>query len=413
MPEFLELRTPDAAIKELLEKMEGFSAPVEKIKSANASGRVLAADVYSKEDIPAFSRSSVDGYAILSKDSFGASDSLPAFFEVIGEIPMGKPATLTVDTGQACIIHTGGMLPQGADSVVMIENTQVSSKNEIEVYRAVGSGENIIVKGEDVSIGELVLEKNTLIRASEIGSLMAMGVLEVEVYRKPSVGILSTGDEIVPPETRINLGQIRDINSYTLRAIVAYYGGKSTLYPIVKDDKNQLLAALKKAYDENDIVIVTAGSSASVRDMTADAINELGQPGVFVHGINIKPGKPTILGIVDKKPVIGLPGNPVSAFVVAHLILSNLMPLYTGVNEVLADRWVKGRITINVPSVAGREDWVPVRSIGYDEQGIVLFEPIFYKSNLIYSLTRANGLARIAPHITGLNSNADVEVLKI
>ncbi len=413
MPEFLELLTPEEGIGKLLQHTKVSDLRTKIIQTEKGLNRVISRNIYSNEDIPAFTRSTVDGFAVISKDTFGASDVLPALFDVIGEIPMGKPANLQLSKGQAGLIHTGGMLPTGANAVVMVENTQYSNASEIEVYKSVPAGENIILKGEDITKGDLVLPKGKRIRASEIGALMALGITEIEVYDLPRVGILSTGDEIISPHDKPTLGQIRDINSYSLSAIVEKFGGIPKFYPIIPDNKSELLNSLKLAHSENDLIIVTAGSSASVRDLTADAINELGSPGVLVHGINVRPGKPTILAYAMGKPIIGLPGNPVSAFVVANLILRILMPKLRGENNPIKLPSIKGIITINIPSIAGREDWVPVRLLDEDINGKILVEPIFYKSNLIFSLINAYGMARIAPHVTGLEANSEVEITLI
>lgn len=413
MPEFLELLTPEEGIGKLLQHMKIGDLRSEIIQTEKGLNRIIARNIYSNDDIPAFTRSTVDGFAVNGKDTFGASDILPALFDVIGEIPMGKPANLQLGKGQAGLIHTGGMLPAGANAVVMVENTQYSNGSEIEVYKAVPAGENVILKGEDVTKDDLVLPIGKRIRASEIGALMAIGITEIEVYDLPRVGILSTGDEVISPFIKPSLGQVRDINSYSLSAIVDKFGGIPKCYPIIPDNKTELLKSLKLAHAENDLIIVTAGSSASVRDLTADAINELGAPGVLVHGINVRPGKPTILAFAIGKPIIGLPGNPVSAFVVANLILRRIMPILRGEDNPIPMPSIKGTITINIPSVAGREDWVPVRLLEKEIDGKILVEPIFYKSNLIFSLINAFGLARIAPNVTGLEANSEVEITLI
>ncbi len=413
MPEFLELLRPNDAINIFKNNLIDFRLKTEVIKTENSQYRVLAKDVISHEDIPSFSRSTVDGFAVRSKDTYGSSDVMPAFFDVIGEIRMGKPADLEIKQGQTCLIHTGGMLPNGADAIVMIENTQYSNEHEIEVYKAVPPGENVILKGEDIKKGGHVLSAGTKLRSSEIGALMALGIVEIEVYKTPTVGIISTGDEVVPPDTKPTPGQVRDINSYILRSIVEKFSGKAKNYPIVKDDKKSLVETLQKAHLENDLVIVTAGSSASVRDLTSEAINEIGSPGVLVHGINVRPGKPTILAVVNGKPIIGLPGNPVSAFVIAHLILGAVMPFIQGEEKQNAYQTTEALLTINISSAAGREDWIPVKHLGKNKDGIALVEPIFYKSNLIFSLLSAYGFAKIDPDVTGLDANSKVEVIII
>jgi len=413
MPEFLELLRPNDAINLFKKNLIDFKLKTELIQTESSQYRVLAKDVFSQEDIPSFSRSTVDGFAVRSKDTYGSSDVMPAFFEVIGEIRMGKPADLEIKQGQACLIHTGGMLPNGADAIVMIENTQYSNEHEIEVYKAVPPGENVILKGEDIKKGGHVLSTGTKLRASEIGALMALGIVEIEVYKTPTVGIVSTGDEVISPDKKPTPGQVRDINSYILRSIVEKFGGNAKNYPIVKDDKKSLVETLQKAHLENDLVIVTAGSSASVRDLTSEAINEIGPPGVLVHGINVRPGKPTILAVVNGKPIIGLPGNPVSAFVIAHLILGAIMPFIQGEDKQVAYQTSEALLTINISSAAGREDWIPVKQVGKNKEGIALVEPIFYKSNLIFSLLSAYGFAKIDPDVTGLDANSKVEVIII
>lgn len=412
MPEFLELLPPQIAIEKLFYHLDRLELDQETIKTEKGLNRVISKDIFSNEDVPAFTRSTVDGFAVKSKDTFGASDAVPAFFEIIGEIRMGQEASYQIQKGQACLIHTGGMLPSGADAVVMVENTQYSNSEEIEVYKSIASGENVIFKGEDVKASSKVLDKGTLLRSSEIGALMALGITEIKTFKLPQVGIVSTGDEVVNPEETLKLGQVRDINSYTLSAIIQKFGGISKRYPIVRDDKEKLINALKIAHQENDLVMVTAGSSASVRDFTADAINELGDPGVLVHGLNVKPGKPTILAFANNKPIIGLPGNPVSAYVIAHMLLTSIMPKIRGDKSRNKD-FIRGLITINLASIAGREDWIPVKILENSKNGLPFVEPIFYKSNLIFTLINADGLARIDPDQTGLDENSEVEILLI
>ncbi len=412
MAEFLELLPPQNAIEKLMSYLDEVALKNETIKTEDGLQRVIAKDIIANEEIPAFTRSTVDGFAVNSRDTYGASEAIPAFFEIIGEIKMGKSADYHLKKGQVCLIHTGGMLPAGADAVIMVENTQYSNLTEIEIYKAVSSGENVVMKGEDIKEGDLVFSKGTTLRPVEIGALMALGITEVPVYQIPHVGIVSTGDELVQPNENPKLGEVRDINTYTLSSIVKEMGGIPKNYPIVRDNEEKLFLALKKAHQENDLVIATAGSSASVRDFTAKAIRKLGEPGVLVHGINVRPGKPTILAFADKKPIVGLPGNPVSAFVIAHMVLKSLLPKLRG--ELSSrTKMIKGLVTINMSSMAGREDWFPIRFTGDYQNGIPLVEPIFYKSNLIFTLISANGLARIEPNRTGLDELSEVEILLI
>ena len=422
MPEFLTLLPPDEARALLLSHLSAPLADSEVVDSALAFGRVTARDVLAPHNLPEFPRSTVDGYAVRAADTFGASESLPAYLTLMGEIRMGAPSALALSPVQCALIHTGGMLPDGADAVVMLEYTQTvgvdsqrSDANEIEILRPVAMGDGVIAVGEDVRIGQIVLARGRLVREAEIGGLMALGLTQVEVVRKPRVGLISSGDEVVDPAQTARAGQVRDINSYTLSALVTRSGGQAVRYGIVRDDLQSLNATAQRALAECDAVVITAGSSASTRDMTAEVISSLGSPGVLVHGINTRPGKPTILGAANGKAVIGLPGNPVSALVNGFLfVLPVLEKLLGSLPRLRAT--VTARLAVNLASQAGREDWWPVildpssNSAGtggrpYDAH------PIFGKSNLIFTLAAADGLLRIPPDATGLSAGEVVEVV--
>ncbi|HKJ39299.1 MAG TPA: molybdopterin-binding protein, partial [Anaerolineales bacterium] len=333
---------------------------------------------------------------------------------LIGEVPMGDAPSFKIEQGQCALIHTGGMLPNGADAAVMIEYTQSADENEIEISRAVADGENVIRIGEDVAQGQLVLPKGTFIRPAEIGGLLALGITSVRAGRKVQVGILSTGDEVIDPSDTPRPGQVRDINSYTLGALVEKSGGVAKRYGIISDQFQALKEAAAKALSECDVVLITAGSSASTRDMTADVIRELGEPGVLVHGINTRPGKPTILGVCNGKAIIGLPGNPVSALVNGYLFVVPVIEKLLGaLPEPKAT--VQAKLTVNLPSQAGREDWWPVKLSRPERSGAQTkdeyqADPIFGKSNLIFTLASADGLLRISPDATGLSAGELVEV---
>jgi len=417
MPEFLTLLPPDEGRALLLSHLSGREVGSEPIDVPSALGRVTAEDVRAPHPLPEFPRSSVDGYAVRARDTFGASESLPAYLTLIGEVPMGAAPTFSLQSGECALIHTGGMLPANADAVVMLEYTQVAAASpgtaaEIEVLRAVAEGENVIRVGEDVAEGMVILPRGRVIRPAEIGGLMALGILSLRVAKRVRVAILSSGDEIVPPTQRPQPGQVRDINAYTLGALVRKSGGEAVFYGIVADEKNALRAVAERALAECDMVVITAGSSASTRDMTAGVINSLGGPGVLVHGINTRPGKPTILGVCDGKAVIGLPGNPVSALVNGYLFVAPVIEKLLGQSVERPRPYVQARLTVNLPSQAGREDWWPVRLVASGE-GEYLAEPIFGKSNLIFTLVAADGLLRIPPAATGLSAGEIVHVRMI
>lgn len=409
MPEFLELLPPRDALDLLLRHLPPPQIAAQEVDSAQALGWVTAAPVISPERLPAFSRSTVDGYAVRAQDTFGASDTLPAYLALVGEVPMGSAPAFHLEPGKAALIHTGGMLPEGADAVVMLEYTQASRPGEVELLRAAAPGENILRAGEDVEAGQEVIPAGALLRPAEIGGLMALGILRVKVARPPVVGILSSGDEVIEPGQALRPGQVRDINSYTLSALVQKQGGTPRRCGIVPDQRDALRAAMRSALDECDLVVITAGSSASTRDLTAEIIGEMGAPGVLVHGVNVKPGKPTILAVCDGKPVIGLPGNPVSAFVIASLFVTPVIDHLLGLPAKRPRPSLWARLAVNLPSQAGREDWVPVRLRAGEPE--LLADPIFYKSNLIFTLAQADGLLHIPPDATGIESGAQVQVM--
>ena len=408
MPEFLELLPPPVALAHLLVHLAPNPLP-EEIDTARALGRVTAAPVLAPHPLPAFPRATVDGYAVRAADTFGANDSMPAYLQVVGEIPMGAASGFELTPAQCALIHTGGMLPERSDAVVMVEHTQGARPGEVEVLRAVAAGENVLKVGEDVSAGEEVIPAGVRLRPAEIGGLVALGFTRVHVAGRPRLGILSSGDEVVPPEVTPGPGQVRDVNAYTLSALVEASGGQPVTYGIVPDQEAALRGTAARALAECDGVVITAGSSASTRDLTAQVINALGQPGVLVHGVNVRPGKPTILAVCDGKPVIGLPGNPVSALVIASLFVTPVVYALLGLSRVPFQPSISARLALNLPSQAGREDWIPVRLVAVADG--YLADPVFGKSNLIFSLARADGLVRIPADATGLSAGEIVQVV--
>ncbi len=428
MPEFLTLLPPDEARDLLLAHLSKPNPDSESIDVSVALGRILAEDIVAPQPLPDFQRTTVDGYAVRARDTFGATDSLPAYLTLIGEVPMGDAPAFEIGAGQCAMIHTGGMLPNGADAVVMLEYTQgiassglrpeENNRQEIEIFKSVADGENLIHIGEDVAQGQTVLFKGTLIRPAEIGGLLALGITSVKVAKKIRVGLISTGDEVIDPSQPPRPGQVRDINSYTLGALVEKSGGVAQRYGIISDQLQALKDAAAQALSTCDVVVITAGSSASTRDMTADVIRSLGAPGVLVHGINTRPGKPTILGVCNGKAMIGLPGNPVSALVNGYLFVVPVIEKLLGALPK-PKATVLAQLTVNLPSQAGREDWIPVKlspspgGRGARGKGELQADPIFGKSNLIFTLASADGLLRIHPDATGLSAGEVVEVLLI
>ena len=406
MPELFNVRTPPEAWRIFQEHFRP-QVRTERIPTAQALDRILAEELTAPQDLPSFRRSTVDGYAVNAADTYGATPGLPAFLTVVGEVPMGQRAELEIGLGEAALVHTGGMVPEGANAVVMVENTQQVDEASIEVMKAVAEGENVIQIGEDVRAGEPVLPSGKQLRPQDLGGLLALGITEVSVALPPRVAILSTGDEVIPPEETPGPGQVRDINSYTLSALVTRAGGEPLPLGIIPDQREALEAAVAKAAEMADVVVLSAGSSVSYRDMSAEVINGLGRPGVLVHGVSVRPGKPTILAVCDGVPVFGLPGNPVSAMVIFDLFITPTIRALLG-TDTPPKQQIQARLARNVASVTGREDYVQVRL--EERDGELWAVPVFGKSNLIYTLIHADGTIQIPLDSGGVREGAWVTV---
>ena len=407
MSEFLKLVTPDQALCQL-NKFVKTLVSTESIEASKALGHILAKDISAPENLPAFPRSTMDGYAARAEDTYGASEGLPVYLHIIGEMPMGKHPEILLHKGEVVKVHTGGVVAAGADAVIMIENTQQVDKETIEVSRPLAPGENILRVGDDIKTGDSLFTSGHVLRPQDIGALMALGIVQIEVFLLPRVAIVSAGDEVVTPEESPEAGQIRDINTYTISNLVRQAGAIPIPYGIIKDDAIALSQAVKNAASVAEIVVISSGSSISTRDMTAGVISSLGKPGVIVHGVSLRPGKPTILAVVGDKPVFGLPGNPVSAMVVFDLFVRPTIYRVGGCDKPPQVPTITARLTRNIPSTTGREDYIPVTLVMTD--GKYLATPIFGESNLITTLVRADGMARIPLDKHGLIEGETVNV---
>lgn len=407
MAEFLKLIPPSAALQNLFSRNPGVINSILDVPLEDSFGFVVAKDIYAPHPLPNFPRSTVDGYAVISSATFGASESFPVYLNIIGEGRMGQKSSYVIENDQVVLIHTGGMIPENADSVLMLEDTQKVSENEIEIKKATAPGENILSVGEEIATGDVVVSAGTRIRSVEIGGLKALGVKKIKVRAKPKIGIISSGDELIDDEHELQLGQVRNVNSFLLSTLISIWGGHPIDYGIVKDDLDSLTALAKIVIKECDFVVITAGSSVSARDITSRVINQLGEPGVIVHGVNIKPGKPTILAVCSDKIVVGLPGNPVSAYVSANLFVRPIIEYLLQMDKKVRPT-IKAKLTLNLASKAGREDWVPVKVKQTSSE--VSAVPLFIKSNFILSLIKADGLICIDADRTGLESGEIVDV---
>jgi len=380
----------------------------ETVPLEEAWSRVLAEEIVPREDLPPFARSTMDGYAVQAASTFGASEGNPAYLEIRGSVAMGEIPDFSIGNGHAARISTGGMLPRGADAVVMIEHTAAVDDTMIEVYRSVAPGGHVIRAGEDYARSQVALPSGIRLRSQEIGLLAALGREEVKVYRRPLVGIVSTGDEVVPISRQPGPGQIRDVNSYSLAAMVKNAGGRPRTYGIVADSFDELSGTLSKAAADCDMVLISGGSSVGVRDFTIEALSSLPDCRILVHGISISPGKPTILAMAAGKALWGLPGHITSAMVVFQVIVQPFIEHAAGLARPSAVRRLPARLSRNLASAQGRVDYVRVRLT--EKDGELRAEPLLGKSGLINTLVRADGLVEIGMNAEGLDRDSLVMV---
>jgi molybdopterin molybdotransferase len=397
------------ATRTVAETLAGFRpgrrTPTETVPLAEAWHRVPAVPVTAPHALPGFARSTVDGYAVRAADTYGVSEGLPGYLEVTGAVRMGAEPGVTVGPGTVASMPTGGVLPPGADAVVMVEYTQEAIPGTIEVVRPVAPGDGVVRADEDAAPGAELVPAGRPLRAQDLGMLAAAGVTGVTVAARPRVTILSTGDEVVPPGTAVlRPGQVRDASAAALAAMVTEAGGEPALGGIVPDDPAALESAVRAALGASDLVVISAGSSVGTRDETAGVVGRLGPPGIWCHGLAIRPGKPTLLADCGGVPVIGLPGNPRSALVVFRLLGIPLVRLVGGCTSPPAEPAVRARLGRDLASATGRLDVVQVRV----QHGIAT--PIFGLSALLSVLTAADGYLIVPEDATGLDAGTDVEV---
>jgi molybdopterin molybdotransferase len=406
---FFKVKTTEEA----LETVKGFG-PVEEVTVpvSNASGLYLSRDIVSPEDLPGFFRTSVDGYAVMAQDTFGATESLPAFLEITGEALMGGIPDIVVTRGKVVRISTGGMLPEGADGVVMLEYCHSLDENTIEVSRAISPLENVISPGDDYKKDARIFRAGMKLRPQDIGLLAGLGIIDVPAYRRPRVAIISTGDEIVPIETIPGPGKVRDINSYTMGAFCREQGAEPVILGLCGDDFKDLRGLIEKGLAIADTIWISGGSSVGVRDMTLSVLESFDHMELFAHGISISPGKPTIIATIRKKAIFGLPGHVASAMVVAEVFLKPFIKRLLGSNtdDLELNRSIKACMSRNVESKSGRDDFIRVR-IQKDNNDKLIAIPVFGKSGLISTLVEAHGLVRIDRNSEGLYQGQIVDVM--
>lgn len=406
-----ELISVEDALKLLFQHSPFKRAKENNLPIEESYGMIISRDIISPEDLPAFNRSTVDGFAVKSTDTFGATESLPSYLSIKAEILMGEEPEFKLKKGEVAKIATGGMLPEGTDSVVMFEHTQQVDDKMIEVVKPVAPGENVIKAGEDAKKDECVLKSGHRLRPQDIGALAGLGITDVWVYKKPRVSIISTGDEIVPADKPITPGQVRDINSYNLAGLILNAGGIPVKRGIFSDKYDIIRDIVEKSLKNSDMVLITGGSSVGTKDMTARVINDMGKPGVLFHGVSLKPGKPLIGGIVTDIPVFGLPGHPAAVNVCFEIFVKPVLENLSGLNEDRLDkekRTVMARIAKNISSSPGREEHIGVAL--EKRNGEIWAVPILGKSGLITTLIKADGTAVIPLRKLGVQEGEIVEV---
>jgi molybdopterin molybdotransferase len=362
-------------------------------------------------DLPEFPRSTVDGFALKAKNTYGTSEKNPAILRMIGEIPMGQISDIEVEDGEAVKVATGGMVPRGADAVEMVEYTEWVDSHTLHAFKPISPLENVIQIGEDVKSGEVVLHGGHLIRPQDIGLMAGIGKTDAHVFLRPRVAIISSGDEIIPIEVVPKPGEIRDINRYTIVSMVEEAGGIPVFLGIAKDRFDDLKEKIERGLKETDMVVVTGGSSVGTLDLTVEVLQIFPATEVLAHGISIRPGKPTLLADVDGKPFLGLPGHPVSAVVIFHFFGKPLLKILSGMSKewIWHHMKIKAKAARNIPSVPGREDYVRVKL--EEKDGGFWAHPLFGKSGAISHLAKANGLIKIRIDEEGLEEGEEAEVI--
>ncbi len=398
------------ALSLLTGSLQNIQRPSERLGLDGALDRIIAKDILSPEDLPAQARSTMDGFAVKAADTFGASQSMPCYLQISGEVLMGENPRGKVEQGHCFRISTGGLLPSGSDAVVMLEHTIPVDEHMIELVKSVGAGTNLIDKGEDIGKESVALAKGHRIRPQDLGLLAGLGIAEVEVYRQVKVGILSTGDEIVHWSENPPVGKIRDINNITLSGLAKRAGAEVIDYGIVSDREEDFFPTMRKAVNDNDLVLFSGGSSVGMRDLGERIIERLGNPGILVHGVTLKPGKPIIIGLHNDTPLFGLPGHPVSAMVCFELFVEPAIDLLSGHKKdtKLPQPTINAVLARNINSAAGRLDLVRVRL--QEENGVLLAQPVLGKSGSISTLSRAHGYFFIDESLQGLTKDSKVRV---
>jgi len=405
---FRQLMTFEEAKKVVNEQLKLKILGEEEISLLEAYNRVLAEDVVATMDIPPFNRSTVDGYAVKAADTVGAEENQPVQLRICGQVSVGEQPKVMVNPGEAAEIVTGAPIPEGTDAVVMVEDTD-SEDHLLRVYRAVTRDENVMKKGADIKKGETVLKAGQVLGASEIGVLAALGYSKAKVFKVPVVAVLSTGAEVTEPGKPLPAGKIYDINAYSISTAILESGGKPLYLGVIPDDKAALQAALKHALSSADMVITSGGVSVGPKDLTPQTVSSLGEPGLLVCGIAVKPGKPTTIALVGEKPVFALPGHPASALLIFHLLVRPVIQRMAG-RTALEDKTVKAAASTRMFSAKGRRTFVMVKLKPDALRGFVAVPVETGASGAITTLAKADGFVEIPENQQFIDSGEEVTV---
>lgn len=400
----LTVKTPDEVFSIINGSFQPIHENAEYIELENTVGRVLAKDIYAEEYVPDFDRSTVDGYAVKAADTFGCSDSIPAILRLRGSISMGEDTGARLEAGECFAIPTGGAVPEGADCCVMLEYAESYGDGSIGISKPAAPGANMIFRGDDVYPGKMILSKGRVISSQDVGALAAAGIVSAPVAHKVKVGIISTGDELIPADAKPAPGQMRDANLPMLGAMLSDFGAQCIGYGICPDSEKALEDTVRRALCDCDIVIMSGGSSVGAKDASFRVIENVGE--VLLHGIAMKPGKPTIIGRAGKKALIGLPGHPVAAYFTAKLFVQATIARMEG--RTLRAYGVKARLSESVNANHGRAQYVCVR-LEESESGL-LAVPVRTKSGLITNLAGTDGFFCIDRDCEGLPAGSKVNV---
>ncbi|MBM4261351.1 MAG: molybdopterin molybdenumtransferase MoeA [Deltaproteobacteria bacterium] len=409
MKNFFKVVTPKEAYHQLAQANPGAPESIDVVK---ARGRVLANDLFSAVDLPHFHRAGMDGFAVRAKDTFGASATLPAYLKLTGTVDMGKDVTQSVAPGETMRISTGGMLPPECDAVVMVEYTEELDNGTVEIQRAVAPWQNVIQIGDDIRKGDLVFPRGRRLRAHDLGALTGIGVSSVEVFKKPRIALISTGDEIIDAASEPGPGQVRNINQHSLAGLIEEWGAELHDYGVVRDDRQALEQTINRALIQADSLFLSGGSSVGARDITLDAILAMPEAKIFFHGISVSPGKPTIYAEACGKPILGLPGYPVSALVIFDLFAVPLLRRLSGETLDEAEHFhanCRAILKTNVASQSGREDYVRVSLERASDK--LYATPLPNKSGAIFTLVKADGMIRIELNQEGVEAGEEVDVM--